>query len=283
MIIRIVKERNYSVISNHGLDNKKISFKAKGLYAYCLRQPDDWEFNIEDLSNRSTDGRDSVRAGLNELQAEGYLARVTKKVAGKFDGVDYTFHEVPFPNAVKPQKPQTEIPFTENPTSEIPPLLNTPKNQVLQEPNTQEAEAATDGKSIYQKQYLGADLNVFWKLIEAHRAMPESKQARDKLNNTLRGYLTRYCASPSQIKDSAEAISRWFGYKTRKDFWEPDVNDRAIWAAKECSNAISIVQRHGQAEVFKVLNFAINDGEFWQKNFWSLDSFPKIRRKMQGD
>lgn len=63
------------MISNVGLKDEKLSFKAKGLLAYMLSLPDDWVFYETELVNHSTDGLASVKSGLKELQERGYLDR----------------------------------------------------------------------------------------------------------------------------------------------------------------------------------------------------------------
>jgi len=43
-IIRVEKNKNYSVVNNTVLRDTKISWKAKGIMAYMLSKPDDWTF-----------------------------------------------------------------------------------------------------------------------------------------------------------------------------------------------------------------------------------------------
>lgn len=80
----------FTQVSNQVLNDERLSFKAKGLYAYLFSKPDGWDFNGDRMAKQSSDGRKAVYAGLKELEASGYLKR-TKKNDGK---VDY-FLEVP--------------------------------------------------------------------------------------------------------------------------------------------------------------------------------------------
>ena len=41
-ILRIPKERNYTVLGNHLLTDRKLSWEARGLLCYPLSRPDDW-------------------------------------------------------------------------------------------------------------------------------------------------------------------------------------------------------------------------------------------------
>jgi len=70
----MVKNRSFTVISNEVFQDKRLSWKARAILAYLLTKPDDWELSIADLVKQSgKDGRDSVRAGLRELQELGYM------------------------------------------------------------------------------------------------------------------------------------------------------------------------------------------------------------------
>ena len=78
-IKRAKRETNFTMMSNVGLRDKRLSFKAKGLLAYMLSLPDDWVFYEEEITKHSTDGKQSVRTGLKELQQLGYLIKNQSK------------------------------------------------------------------------------------------------------------------------------------------------------------------------------------------------------------
>lgn len=123
-IFRTAHNKNYTVINNTICTDKRLSWKAKGIWLYAFSRPDDWSFHINDLINQSIDGRDGVRSGLKELQECGYLKRsIIKNSKGQFDYGDWTFFETP--QEIKEKLPQTENPFTEVPDTEKRPLLST--------------------------------------------------------------------------------------------------------------------------------------------------------------
>lgn len=97
MIVRVSKrETPFVVIDKTGLQDPKLSFKAKGLLAYLLSLPDDWSVNIRDLANRSTDGRASVAAGLQELLENGYAIHHQKRSTdGKWEAGSWQIFEIP--------------------------------------------------------------------------------------------------------------------------------------------------------------------------------------------
>ena len=49
---------NFTTVSNDFLQDVNLSWKAKGMIVYILSLPPGWVLNIQDLKNRSKDGRD---------------------------------------------------------------------------------------------------------------------------------------------------------------------------------------------------------------------------------
>lgn len=72
----------FTQVANEVLNDKNLSFKAKGLYAYLYSKPDDWDFETNRISKQSKDGRDGVRSGIRELEQYGYLTR-SKELTGR--------------------------------------------------------------------------------------------------------------------------------------------------------------------------------------------------------
>lgn len=66
----------FTQVANVVLNDPNISFKAKGMFAYLFSKPDDWNFESNRISKDSSDGRDSTRSALNELEKAGYLIRI---------------------------------------------------------------------------------------------------------------------------------------------------------------------------------------------------------------
>jgi len=96
----------YFQMNRVAVQDERLSYKAVGLLVYLLSKPDDWRTIVNDLVNRHTDGKDSVRAGLNELIECGYIIRQQpREESGTFRTVEYDVCETPqagFPEAVKP-------------------------------------------------------------------------------------------------------------------------------------------------------------------------------------
>ncbi|MGN4156940.1 conserved phage C-terminal domain-containing protein [Staphylococcus auricularis] len=96
-IIRAKKTSgNYFIASKHYVEDKTLSWKAKGLMSYLFSKPDDWKIYQSQLEKISTDGRISVRSIINELIEKGYMNRIaSRKDNGDFNGYEYTLHEKP--------------------------------------------------------------------------------------------------------------------------------------------------------------------------------------------
>lgn len=127
-IVRAKRKTNFTIIGNTGLKDERLSLKAKGLLAYMLSLPDDWKFYETELIEHCTDGRDSVRKGLKELEALGYLVRFqTREDRGKFGQKDWQVSDEPNLITISPQteNPSTDNPLSENPLSDNPTLLST--------------------------------------------------------------------------------------------------------------------------------------------------------------
>ena len=93
-ILRTKKENNFVQIDKRILNDRELSWQAKGLHTYLMSLPDNWVVNVSDLKNRSTNGRDSTGAIINELITAGYVTRqLLQSESGKFEGYDYTIFE----------------------------------------------------------------------------------------------------------------------------------------------------------------------------------------------
>ncbi len=85
MIIRTRKNRNYTCINNTVLEDERLSWRARGIAAFLLSKPDDWEINHTYLWKHGKEGRDAILVAMKELEDCGYLIRQKKQTQdGKF-------------------------------------------------------------------------------------------------------------------------------------------------------------------------------------------------------
>lgn len=69
------QEIGFTQVKNKVLEDKNLSMKAKGLFAYLYSKPDEWDFSGDRIVKDCKDGRKSIFAGLKELEENGYLTR----------------------------------------------------------------------------------------------------------------------------------------------------------------------------------------------------------------
>lgn len=112
MPIRKITKRThpYAMIDSRALNDKRLSWKAKGIIAYLLSKPADWQVILADLVKHARDGEESVRTGLDEMRSFGYAKfAATRDGAGRLNGTAWTIYECPddatdmaiFPTSVK--------------------------------------------------------------------------------------------------------------------------------------------------------------------------------------
>jgi hypothetical protein len=94
--IRVSKPaRDFTIIQNAALRDRVLSFRARGILAYCLSNRDGWETTAEGIARNGTEGRDAVRTALAELEAAGYLKRNPHRDASGRWATDWTLSEFP--------------------------------------------------------------------------------------------------------------------------------------------------------------------------------------------
>lgn len=76
-VFKVEKTKNFTIMSNHHLQNKNLSLKAKGLLSYMLSLPSDWDYSLAGLVANSKESKTSIRNTLNELKENHYLS-ITK-------------------------------------------------------------------------------------------------------------------------------------------------------------------------------------------------------------
>jgi len=130
-IIRVLKDKNnpYSVIDNTGLNDKRLTYQARGLLAHLLSKPDNWYVSTSYLVDNSPHGIFAVRSQIKELIKFGYMKKhQSRNNNGKYHHYNYTVYEQPEkPNPTKTTtSPKCSFPLSDDCT-----LLNTDKK-----PNT---------------------------------------------------------------------------------------------------------------------------------------------------
>jgi DNA-binding MarR family transcriptional regulator len=92
MIVKARHKSEFLQINNETIQDSGLSWAARGLLAYLLSLPDNWEPHLRDLITRSAvDGRRRTEAALNELIQAGYV--VKEQGENKRKDTKYTVYE----------------------------------------------------------------------------------------------------------------------------------------------------------------------------------------------
>ena len=129
-------EKDFMAIHNNIFKDKTISLKAKGLLAFMMSLPPDWDYSLAGLAACNKDGLVSVRSALQELE-DNFYVKLTKVRNEKGQIVDMQYdvsdepvfgnriEEKPFLENPKADNPKTEKPLSENRTQLNTKELNT--------------------------------------------------------------------------------------------------------------------------------------------------------------
>lgn len=96
-VFRVYKESgNFVTVHKSFIHDDNLSWKAKGILLYLLSRPDDWRIYETELNKHSSDGRDSLRTGIKELEEAGYIHRTRRRnEKGQLREYEYQVFEKP--------------------------------------------------------------------------------------------------------------------------------------------------------------------------------------------
>ena len=138
-VFRVEKAKNFTIMCNHHLRNRKLSLKAKGLLSLMLSLPEDWDYTTKGLAHICKDGIDAISTALKELEQQGYLTRERIRLPnGRLGDIEYTIHKQPVTLDIPPNSPNRENPRQVNPgqafpEQENPAQLNTNRSKTEKE------------------------------------------------------------------------------------------------------------------------------------------------------
>jgi len=181
------KKNPFVIMSKTALNDKTLSWKAKGLICYLLSLPEDWKVYVQDLKNRSKDSRDSTRTALNELIEANYIHRETlKRENGQFAGYSYYIFEEP-----THEKPTSQQPKTENPTSVNPTLINNEDTELLN--NTNNTFHSMGEKNNFVDSYFEKPKNgVLNELKESVKNKEKNSAKKERVTEAVLNQLSKF-------------------------------------------------------------------------------------------
>lgn len=101
----------FTQIPNALINDKRVSFRAKGIWALIESKPDGWVFRETNLITTSKEGRDAFRKAIRELIEVGWLKRHQEQGPG---GRFVTIYELIYEISPLTGNPHTVVPSTES-------------------------------------------------------------------------------------------------------------------------------------------------------------------------
>lgn len=220
-IIKVAeRRRNFTQVANETLRDETLSWKARGILAYLLSLPDDWEVHVTELEKHATDGIAALRSGLEELENAGYVTRETvRDTKGRFASWTMTVFERPVPEQKRTDEshPVLDFPQVDNPKMEKSNTTNTYKEKNTDKTNTKDLrkrKTRADPHSLMVKALAdvsGMDMKIS---SNAGRIVRTSKELREA------GY-------------SHENVYRFFDYWKKSDWrWRKNGQRPALTVIK---------------------------------------------------
>ncbi|WP_116211662.1 hypothetical protein [Streptomyces olivoreticuli] len=71
-ILRRQLSSGFAVLPTATLEDSRLSFRARGILAFLIAKPDDWEARTDAIARAGKEGRDAVRKAVQELKVTGY-------------------------------------------------------------------------------------------------------------------------------------------------------------------------------------------------------------------
>lgn len=195
-VIRVNKNKNYTIMSNYHFKDKNMSLKAKGLLSIMLSLPDNWNYSVEGLVAISKESKTVIQSTLKELEDLKYLKRTrVQNSKGQFEYI-YDIYE----------KPQTENPYMDNM-----PLLNTKElntNNINNKKNKKETEFDSLIKNNFENEELKQTVYEFIKMRKAIKK-PLTTRGLELMINKLKK-MTSNINEQIQILNNS-IMNNWLG------------------------------------------------------------------------
>ncbi len=135
-VFRVEKNREFTVIANCVFKDKTLSAKAKGILVEMLSLPKNWDYTLKGLTTLFSDGIDSIRQGIRELEEHGYIVRERRRdEKGRLGSMEYIIYETPHTAVEKSENPvEKSNESVGNSVSESPSVAPVCSSPVLESP-----------------------------------------------------------------------------------------------------------------------------------------------------
>lgn len=205
-VFKVEKTKNFTIMSNHHLQNKNLSLKAKGLLSYMLSLPSDWDYSLAGRVSNSKESKTSIRNTLNELKENHYLS-ITKLYPNQTESkkIEYVYniYEEPY---LEPdiQKQDTQLNTNKQSIKEQTDKIDKAKNRIF------ECNHNFLTIDLIDRKYITAydtDIYNYDKLFENLLNEYETKEILTILHYIIPRVLDR-----DFVDENGEKIANKFGY-----------------------------------------------------------------------
>ena len=119
-VLKVIKNKKYTVMCNNHLFDKNLSLKSIGLFSIILSLPDSWKYSLRGLQSLTRESYRSIKLIMRELKLNNYIEiRKKKDKEGKFI-YEYWIYES---KELNPNYKKPEV--------NLPPMVNCPLNKIL--------------------------------------------------------------------------------------------------------------------------------------------------------
>lgn len=214
-VVRVNKTKDFTIMSNHHLREKRMSLKAKGLLSMMLSLPDEWDYSISGLCAVCKENITAIRSTLDELQDFGYLV-ITKKYPNETDTgrIEYVYDIFEQPQ----EKQDTENLYVENQSIENHIQLNTKelktKNKIKKNTGGKKSSLQLLGKKTTKTEEVDVVKEIIMYLNEkaGKRYNPTVVDTRNAISGRLNaGYTAEQCKAVIDYK-----VKEWKGTEMEK-------------------------------------------------------------------
>jgi len=214
------KKIPYAQVANHVLNDKKLSWKAKGIYAYLFSKPETWDFSTHRIKDDAVDGREALLTGIKELEDQGYLFRV-RQGNGR---VKYIISHAEPQSEIPTQEPESEnttvgnshsgvsrpVSNTEGPSNKDKKVKQNPARSAEEEKQIADViEAFKDVNPSYNRLFgIPPQREAAWRLIQQHGL----KRTFDMVAYLQHSNAERYAptiTTPSQLESKLGELKAW--------------------------------------------------------------------------
>lgn len=91
-----LRKKNFTLIYNKVIEDKRISLRAKGLFIVLARLPENWKYSergllkiINEENGKNNDGLRKLKSAITELEENHYLLRIRERNNNKISGIKY--------------------------------------------------------------------------------------------------------------------------------------------------------------------------------------------------